>query len=59
MKDELTYEEAVEFKELAGRLVEEYGREFPELWKVYWYAVFWIGASLRPQKERMEKSMED
>ena len=54
-KDELTYEEALRFKELAAKLVEEYGREFPELWKIYWYAVFWVGASLRLAKERREK----
>ena len=56
-KKELTYEEALEFRELARRLCEEYARQFPDLnlWKIYWYAVFWVGASLRLQKERRER----
>ena len=56
-KKELTYQEALEFRELARRLCEEYARRFPDLdlWKIYWYAVFWVGASLRLQKERRER----
>ncbi len=48
-KDELTPEEAYRFKELAWKLVREYRYRFPDVWKIYWYAVAWIGwaASLR------------
>lgn len=54
-KEELTYEEAQELKQLALRLCEEYGREYPDLWKIYWYAVMWVGLSLRLQMERRKQ----
>ncbi|GGI69483.1 hypothetical protein [Vulcanisaeta souniana] len=51
-KDELTLEEAYRFKELAWKLVREYRYRFPDVWKIYWYAVAWIGWATRLEKER-------
>ncbi len=51
-KDELTLEEAYRFKELAWKLVREYRYRFPDVWKIYWYAVAWIGWAARLEKER-------
>lgn len=55
-KDELTLEEAYRFKELAWKLVEEYRREFPDVWKIYWYAVAWVGWAARIEKEKGKQS---
>ncbi|MFB6490167.1 MAG: hypothetical protein TU35_002780 [Thermoproteus sp. AZ2] len=54
-KDELTLEEAYRFKELAWKLVEEYREEFPDVWKIYWYAVAWVGWAARLKRERSKE----
>jgi chromosome segregation ATPase len=54
-KEELTYEEAEELRQLAEKACKEYCHEIPEIWKIYWYAVAWKGIALRLQRERSEK----
>lgn len=54
-KDRLTLEEAYRFKELAWKLVQEYAREIPDVWKFYWYAVAWIGWAARMEEEERKK----
>ncbi len=56
-KEELTLEEAYRFKELAWKLVREYRYRFPDVWKIYWYAVAWIGWAARLEKERGVKGI--
>jgi hypothetical protein len=36
-KEELTYEEAEELRQLAEKACKEYCHEIPEIWKIYWY----------------------
>ncbi len=47
-KEELNYEEAVRLREIARKLVFEYGG--PEAWKLLWYSCVWIGHNLRKMK---------
>ena len=52
-KDELTLEEALEFRELARKVVREYG-EYPEAWKLHIYASIKVGEALRKMRETEE-----
>jgi DNA repair exonuclease SbcCD ATPase subunit len=45
-KDDLTLEEALELRELARKVVKEYG-EYPEAWKLHIYASIMVGRALR------------
>jgi chromosome segregation ATPase len=45
-KDDLTLEEALELRELARKVVKEYG-EYPEAWKLHIYASIMVGKALR------------
>ncbi|MFP3315623.1 MAG: hypothetical protein RXN91_04710 [Caldivirga sp.] len=49
-KDDLTLEEALELRELARKVVKEYG-EYPEAWKLHIYASIMVGRALRKMSE--------
>ncbi len=53
-KDELTLEEALELRELARKVTDEYG-DRPEAWKLHIYASIMVGYALRKMKEKEEK----
>ncbi len=53
-KDELTYEEAVEFRDLARKVVWEY-MDRPEAWKLHLYASIMVGHALCKMREEREK----
>lgn len=56
-KDELTLEEALEFRELARKVTDEYGH-LPEAWKLHALASIRVGQALRRKKEEDEKRKE-
>ena len=49
-KDDLTYDEAIELRELARKIIKEYG-EYPEAWKLHIYASIMVGRALRKMSE--------
>ncbi|MHB9301886.1 hypothetical protein [Thermofilum pendens] len=49
-KDELTLEEAEEFRELARRVVREYG-QYPEAWKLHIYATIKLAEAWKKSKQ--------
>jgi chromosome segregation ATPase len=53
-KDELTLEEALELRELARKVTDEYG-DRPEAWKLHIYASIMVGYALRKMREKEEK----
>ncbi|MGC9227141.1 hypothetical protein [Caldivirga sp.] len=53
-KDDLTYEEAVELRDLARKIIKEYG-EYPEAWKLHIYASIMVGRALRKMSEEGSK----
>ncbi|WP_238375029.1 hypothetical protein [Vulcanisaeta thermophila] len=55
MKDELTLEEALELREIARKVVREYGK-YPEAWKLHAYASVMVGLALRREAEKREGS---
>ncbi|WP_243670316.1 hypothetical protein [Vulcanisaeta sp. JCM 16161] len=56
-KDELTLEEALELRELARKVVREYG-EYPEAWKLHIYASIMVGEAIRRQSQQSQKGQE-
>lgn len=59
-KDELTLEEALEFRELARKVVDEYGH-LTEAWKLHIYASIMVGWAMRKKMEeegKIEKEQE-
>ncbi|HWQ16826.1 MAG TPA: hypothetical protein VNL13_03225 [Sulfolobales archaeon] len=56
-KDQLTLEEALEFRELARKVTDEYG-DRPEAWKLHILASIRVGEAMRRMKEEMEKKKE-
>ncbi|WP_333638649.1 hypothetical protein [Pyrobaculum aerophilum] len=55
-KEELTYEEALWLREVARRLIIEYGT--PETWKLHAYASIWVALARRKKAEEMGESKE-
>ena len=53
-KEELTLEEALELRELARKVTDEYG-DRPEAWKLHIYASMMVGYALRKMREKEEK----
>jgi len=49
-KDELTYEEAVWLREIARRLIREYGT--PETWKLHIYASIWVALARKKESQQ-------
>ncbi|WP_291765873.1 hypothetical protein, partial [Caldivirga sp. UBA161] len=49
-KDDLTYDEAIELRDLARKIIKEYG-EYPEAWKLHIYASIMVGRALRKMSE--------
>ncbi|GAY26212.1 conserved hypothetical protein [Desulfurococcaceae archaeon AG1] len=56
-KDQLTLEEALEFRELARKVTDEYG-DRPEAWKLHILASIRVGEAMRRKKEEMMKKKE-
>ncbi|MCU7787642.1 hypothetical protein ODS41_06895 [Pyrobaculum sp. 3827-6] len=54
-KEELTYDEAVWLRDVARRLILEYGT--PETWKLHIYASIWVALARRKEEERGQKSV--
>ena len=52
--DKVTLEEALELRELARKVVREYG-EYPEAWKLHIYASILVGAAIRRKAEESEQ----
>ncbi|BDR92106.1 hypothetical protein [Vulcanisaeta souniana] len=52
-RDELTLEEALELRELARKVVREYG-EYPEAWKLHIYASIMVGEAIRKQSQKQQ-----
>jgi len=48
-KDELTYEEALWLREIARRLIREYGT--PETWKLHIYASMWVALARKKESQ--------
>jgi hypothetical protein len=48
-KEELTYDEAVWLRDVARRLILEYGT--PETWKLHIYASIWVALARRKEEE--------
>ncbi|WP_243678249.1 hypothetical protein [Vulcanisaeta distributa] len=57
-KDELTLEEALELRELARKVVREYGGEYPEAWKLHIYASIMVGEAIRRQSQQQQGQKE-
>ncbi|MGC9010299.1 MAG: hypothetical protein ACP5I7_06790, partial [Sulfolobales archaeon] len=57
-KDELSLEEALELRELARKVTDEYG-DRPEAWKLHIYASIMVGYALRKMREKEEKRKEE
>ena len=55
-KDELTLEEALWLREVARRLIREYGT--PETWKLHLYASIWVGLARKKEAEKEKKDSE-
>jgi len=53
-KEELTIDEAMEFRELTRKVVKEYWM-YPEAWKLHYYACIMVGIALRKQMLEEEK----
>ncbi|MEM1610624.1 MAG: hypothetical protein QXQ57_03125 [Sulfolobales archaeon] len=53
-KNELTLEEALELRELARKVTDEYG-DRAEAWKLHIYASMMVGYALRKMREKEEK----
>jgi len=53
-KEELTVDEAMEFRELTRKVVKEYWM-YPEAWKLHYYACIMVGIALRKQMLEEEK----
>ncbi len=51
-KDELTYEEALWLREMARRLIREYGT--PETWKLHVYAPIWVALARKKEGQQQE-----
>ncbi|MGC9131626.1 MAG: hypothetical protein ACP5H5_08600 [Pyrobaculum sp.] len=49
-KEELTYDEAVWLRDVARRLILEYGT--PETWKLHIYASIWVALARRKEEEK-------
>jgi len=49
-KDELTYEEAIWLREIARRLIKEYGT--PETWKLHIYASIWVALARKKESQQ-------
>jgi len=49
-KDELTYEEALWLREIARRLIKEYGT--PETWKLHIYASMWVALARKKESQQ-------
>jgi len=49
-KDELTYEEALWLREIARRLIREYGT--PETWKLHIYASIWVALARKKESQQ-------
>jgi len=56
-KDELTLEEALELRELARKVTDEYG-DRPEAWKLHIYASIMVGLAYRKMMEQEKKESE-
>jgi len=56
-KDELTLEEALELRELARKVTDEYG-DRPEAWKLHIYASIMVGLAYRKMMEQEKKEVE-
>jgi len=56
-KDELTLEEALELRELARKVTDEYG-DRPEAWKLHIYASIMVGLAYRKMMEQEKKEAE-
>jgi chromosome segregation ATPase len=52
--DKVTLEEALELRELARKVVREYG-EYPEAWKLHIYASILVGAAIRRKAEESKQ----
>ncbi|GAB6943593.1 hypothetical protein [Vulcanisaeta sp. JCM 14467] len=52
-KDVLTLEEALELRELARKVVREYG-EYPEAWKLHIYASIMVGEAIRRSQQQQQ-----
>jgi len=53
-KDELTLEEALEFREITRKITDEYGH-LPEAWKLHIYASIMVGLALRKKLEEEKR----
>jgi len=53
-KDELTLEEALEFREITRKITDEYGH-LPEAWKLHLYASIMVGLALRKKLEEEKR----
>jgi len=49
-KEELTYEEALWLREIARRLIREYGT--PETWKLHIYASIWVALARKKESQQ-------
>jgi len=57
-KDELTLEEALEFREITRKITDEYGH-LPEAWKLHLYASIMVGLALRKKLEEEKRLQGD
>ncbi|ADY01900.1 hypothetical protein VMUT_1696 [Vulcanisaeta moutnovskia 768-28] len=57
-KDVLTLEEALELRELARKVVKEYG-EYPEAWKLHIYASIMVGEAIRRQSQQQQQGQRE
>ncbi len=54
-KDDLTYDEAIELRDLARKIIKEYG-EYPEAWKLHIYASIMVGLAMLKKGKEGEQS---
>ena len=57
-KDVLTLEEALELRELARKVVREYG-EYPEAWKLHIYASIMVGEAIRRSQQQQQEQRQE